>query len=232
MSNKSPATAKFTLGDVVRVRPGVNDPDFPDIPIGGWEGKIAEIENGNPPIYLIRWNQQTLACIHPIYRKRCERDGLDFEEMRLGEVDLEPDTGDPTILEQPTRIVTPPLSMKDQDDRIRMVFGLSRDDILPEADEANLRTYFRYLAANLKFPFEATWFRRIGFKGETGTVTIQRLCCFEDDPCWVDDSYGIICQATMDRRRIDLPLDLLDKIKGNPNRQLVQDYSYWFGNHQ
>ena len=87
MSNKSPATAKFTLGDVVRVRPGVNDPDFPVIPIGGWEGKIAEIENCNPPIYLIRWNQQTLASIHPIYRKRCERDGLDFEEMRLGEVD-------------------------------------------------------------------------------------------------------------------------------------------------
>ena len=46
---------------------------------------IAEVDNGNPPSYLIRWNEKTLASIHPIYRKRCERDGLDVEEMWLSE---------------------------------------------------------------------------------------------------------------------------------------------------
>ncbi len=87
--------------------------------------------------------------MHPVDRRRCERDGLDFEEMRLGEEDIEPDTGGPVILEQPIKIVTPPLSMKDQDDRIRAVFALTRDDLLPEVDEDSLRTYYKCLAANM-----------------------------------------------------------------------------------
>ena len=70
--------------------------------------------------------------IHPIYHKRCERDGLDFETMGLGEEDLELDDGTPVPIEQPTEIKTPPLSEKDQDDRVRMAFGLTHDDPLPE----------------------------------------------------------------------------------------------------
>ena len=107
MSKKKDAPAKFALGCRVRVRPSVKDPDFLDTPIGGWAGKITEVEAGSPPHYLIRWNQQTLGSIHPVYRKRCERDGLDFEEMWLGEDNLEPDSSGSGILEEPTKIVTP-----------------------------------------------------------------------------------------------------------------------------
>ena len=120
MSRKTDAPAKFSVDCLVRVRSGVKVPDFPDIPLGGWAGKIIKVEAGNPPCYLIRWNQQTLASMHPVYRSRCERDGLDFEEMQLGEDDLEPDSGGPVILEQPIGIVTPPLSTKDQDDLKRI----------------------------------------------------------------------------------------------------------------
>jgi hypothetical protein len=41
-------------GDAIRVRLGVTDPDFPDIPRGGWAGKITEVEEGEPQLYLIR----------------------------------------------------------------------------------------------------------------------------------------------------------------------------------
>jgi hypothetical protein len=157
MSQTKKAPAKFAEGDTVRVSAGVTDPDFTDIPLGGWVGKITEVEDGDPLLYLIRWNQDTLKNMHPVYRKRCERDGLDHEEMRLGEDELEPDAGGLVILEQPTKIITPPLSMKDQDDRIRAVFGLTRDDLLPEVDVDSLRTYYKYLAAKLTFPVEATW---------------------------------------------------------------------------
>ena len=231
MSRKTDAPAKFTLGCLVRVRSGTKDPDFPDIPIGGWAGKITTVEAVSPPCYLIRWDQQTLASMHPVYRNRCERDGLDFQEMWLGEDDLEPDSGGAVILEQPTRIVTPPLSMTDQDDRIRAVFELTRDDLLPNVDETSLRIYHKHLLANLIFPFVAVWERKAGFRKVPENVTIQAIDGFDDGP-WIDDEYGILCKAKIGRRGHELPLAKLDQVKGKPNQQLVSDYNYWFWNHQ
>jgi hypothetical protein len=231
MSQTKKAPAKFVVGDSVRVRTGVTDPDFPDIPLGGWVGKIAEVEDGDTPLYLIRWSQETLKNMQPVYQKRCERDGLDHEEMRLGEDELEPDAGGPVILEQPTKIVTPSLSMKDQDDRIRVVFGLTRDELLPEVDEDSLRTYYKYLAAKLKFPVDATWAKEVGMGEVTKKVSILALGSFEDDP-WIDDTYGVLCKAKMSRSEGELPLAEMEKVKGKPNKQLVEDYAYWFWNNR
>jgi hypothetical protein len=231
MSQTKKSPPKFAVGDAVRVRPGVTDPDFPDIPLGGWAGKITEVEEGDPPLYLIRWSQDTLKNMHPVYRKRCERDGLDHEEMRLGEDELEADAGGPVILEQPTKIVTPPLSMKDQDDRIRAVFGLTRDDLLPDADEDSLCTYYKYLAAKLKFPAEATWAKEVGMGEVTEKVSILALAGSDDEP-WIDDMHGIICKAKMSRGEGNLPLAEMEKVKGKPNKQLIEDYSYWFWNNR
>ena len=227
MSQTKTAPAGFALGDAVRVRSGITDPDFPDIPLGGWAGKITEVQEGNPPHYLIHWSQDTLKNMHPVYRKRCDRDGLDFESMWLGEEDIEPDSGSPAILEQPTKIVTPPLSMKDQDDRIRAVFGLTRDNLLPGVEDASLRTYYKYLAAKLTFPFEATWAREASLGNVTEMVMVLALGGSEDD-LWIDEMYGILCKAKMNSGEGELPLAELEKVKEKPNKQLIEDYAYWF----
>src|SRR4051812_31896968 len=79
---KPTSAAQFTVGERVRVKPGTTDPDFDDIPLGGWTGTISEINRTpNPPVYLIEWDQRTLAAMHPVYRNRCERDGLEIESM-------------------------------------------------------------------------------------------------------------------------------------------------------
>ena len=78
-----------------------------------------------------------------------------LEEYWLGDDDLEADTGGPLNIEQPTEITAKPLSPKDQDNRIRMVFGLSSNDPLPEVDDETLTAYRDYLAKNLTFPFQA-----------------------------------------------------------------------------
>ena len=39
---KPPTTAKFPVGAAVRVKIGTMDPDFSDVPIGGWAGTIQE----------------------------------------------------------------------------------------------------------------------------------------------------------------------------------------------
>jgi hypothetical protein len=99
---KQPRTpARFGTGAQVRVKPGTTDPDFPDIPLGDLAGTIRDVDQGSaPPIYLIEWNQHTLDHMHPVYRKHCERDGLELESMWLGEDDTEPDSSGPAVIEQ------------------------------------------------------------------------------------------------------------------------------------
>lgn len=114
-----PMPAKFAVGTEVRVKPGIKDPDFPDIPLGGWSGKIADVaQRKEGPVYQIEWDDRTLEAIHPVYVKRCKRDDLQLYTMSLGENDIEPDTGGPVPIQQPTQIITRPLNPKDQDDRI------------------------------------------------------------------------------------------------------------------
>ena len=156
--SKPRTPARFATGAQVRVKPGITVPDFEDIPLGGWAGAIREVDQRSaPPTYLIEWSQHTLDHMHPVYRQRCERDGLELESMWLGEGDIEPDTGESAVIEQPTSIVTRRLNEKDQDDRVRIVLGLTSDDPLSEVEDDTLRAYHRYLAAHLTFPFEAKW---------------------------------------------------------------------------
>jgi hypothetical protein len=229
---KKPQTpARFAPGARVRVKPGTTDPDFTDIPLGGWAGKITEVDQrSNPPLYWIEWNKHTLDHMHPIYRNRCERDGLEVESMWLGEDEIEADTGEPTVIEQPTEIRTRPLKAKDEEERVRLALGLTSDDPLPEVEEETLRTYQRYLAAHLAFPFEASWSQETGLLFDTThSITITGLGDPEDDD-WIDDMYGLICQAKTKGREIEVPLAECEAKKGSPNRQLLKDYCFWFWN--
>ncbi len=132
---------RFQVGDKVRVKSGVTDPNFPDLPLGGWTGTVTEVEEADDQTtYEIKWDQRTLGGMHPVYSKRCERDGFEMESMWLGEEDIEPDDGTPVPIEQPTQIKTPPLSEQDQDDRVRMALGLTHDDPLPEISLETLLT--------------------------------------------------------------------------------------------
>jgi hypothetical protein len=159
--------------------------------------------------------------MHPVYKKRCERDGLELESMWLKHPDLEPDDGTRLPIEQPTAIVTKPLSEKDQDDRVRMALGLTHDDPLPDASRKTLLAYHRYLAANLTFPFRA----RSEIDGES--LTVHRLLSpREYDP---DEGAGLLCEARNTEGTFFVPLSELDDASGN--RRLVSDYGYWFHNY-
>ena len=199
--SKAKSRPMFSAGDAVRVKPGVTDPDIPDIPFGGWAGAISEVEDDDPRSYLIALNERTLKSIHPIYRKRCERDGLEAEQVWMLEEDLEPDDGEPVQIEQPTSIVTKPLAMDDQDDRIRSALGLTSDDPLPETDDESLVAYYKYLAASLSFPFEAKYSFETGpFESKTYSITVLGLLDPDDFP---GDEYGLFCQARRGSERIE-----------------------------
>jgi hypothetical protein len=228
---KAKSAPRFGPGDAVRVKPGVIDPDFPDIPFGGWAGTVAEIHPKGPTMYLVCLNERTLKNIHPVYLKRCERDGLEADQVWLLEVDLEQDTGGPVEIEQPAKIVTRPLNMKHQDDRIRAIFGLTSDDPLPEPDDDSLQTYFEYLAGKLSLPFDAKYSAATGlFRSKPRAVNILELLDPDEFPA---DECGLLCGARSDKAYVMLPLidiKLTKGNQGNPNKGLVEDFSYWFAN--
>src|SRR3954452_22729579 len=154
--------ARFQIGAKVRIKPGVRDPDFPDIPLGGWAGTVTEVEHAEGEVtYLIAWDRATLRGMHPVYKKRCERDGLELESMWLGDEDLvpgdgtrvpieqPPQSGEPPLSEEGAKIVPPHLAEKDQEDRVRMPERLTHDQPLPEVSGKTLLAYHRYLAAHL-----------------------------------------------------------------------------------
>lgn len=226
--NKAPQAVRFAVSTQVRVKPGTSDPDFSDIPLGGWVGTIKEVDQRSaPPAYLIEWNRYTLDHMHPVYRKRCERDGLELERMWLGEDDLEKDSGGPVVIEQPRKIVTRPLNPRDEDDRVRIALGLTSDDPLPDVDDDTLRAYHRYLAAHLTFPFEVKWEPEYGPRP---TIKITGLGDLED--ACADEMYGLLCEARNEGRLVEVPLAECEAKKRSPNGQLLKDYAYWFWNNR
>jgi hypothetical protein len=85
----------FKVGDQVRVKRGVEDPEFPSIRLGGWSGLIEEVERAREQFsYLIEWNQRTMASLPPPYLERCERLGFDHESVWLGEEEIETQGGE------------------------------------------------------------------------------------------------------------------------------------------
>jgi hypothetical protein len=222
-TKKKQDSPRFQAGDKVRVIYGVIDPNFPDIPLGGWTGTVTEVEQADDQItYEIKWDKRTLNGIHPVYRKRCERDGLEMEMMWLGEAEIEPDDGTRVPIEQPAEIKTPPLSAKDQDDRVRTALGLTHDDPLPEVSRKTLLVYYRYLAANLKFPFKAST------ESDGVSLTVHRL--FDRNEYELDEEEGLLCDARDRQESFSVPLSELTDAVGN--RKLVEDYGYWFCNWQ
>jgi len=215
---------KFKIGDKVRVKHGFMDVDYPDMPMGGWAGTVKDVQGSDT--FTVRWSKETLEAIHPVFLKRCEIDGLDAEEYVLTGDDLEPDTDSPLIIEQPTKITTKPLSPKDQDDRIRVIFALTSNDPLPEVDDDALEAYHRHLARNLVFPFQAECGAEFGHPERVKVIGLGD----PDEEPMIDEEDGILCEVRMEGQVVTVPLGELDDAKGKPNRQLVDDYCYWFHN--
>ena len=216
--------AAFAKGDLVRVKPGIAHDQYPDIPLGGWVGKIKRIGWLTPIAYAVHWTKPTLDQAHVVYFKRCQRDEEKPHRYWLEEDQLEPATEEtPLGMEQPASIVARPLSMEEPDDRIRMIFGLTTDDALPKAGEATQRHFVEYLQAQLSFPFKADYWPTSDLgPSNGGKVTVLGF----SDPA-LDRKAGIVCQARKGKHEVQVPLAGLQLSQNDPNLQHVADYTHW-----
>lgn len=94
----------FAANDHVRVKPGVTDFDYADMPLGGWKGTVVEVQEDPCTTCLVHWSRATLTAIPLRYRTRCEQDGIDYKEKWLDQDDLEMDGDGRPAVEQPTDV--------------------------------------------------------------------------------------------------------------------------------
>ena len=147
--------------------------------------------------------------------------------MGLSEEDLEIDDGTPVAIEQPTQIKTPPLSMNDQDDRIRGVFGLTHDDPLPLVTPETLLTY-HHLSTNLMFPFKSRYENPVRSKQE-GAVT-DHGSGGTRRRSMIDEECGLFGMGSDPDHEIEFPLESIELKRQDPNYRLISDYTYWSQN--
>ncbi len=222
------AETKFHVGDWVRVRQRVIDSDYPDIPLGGWVGQVFEVLEGGR-LYAVRWSSETLDAIHPVVKKRCEKEGLAAEEYYLEEGDLEADPGGLLQIEQPTEIKTKLLNPEARDDRIRMVFGLTSDDPLPKVCMAALLIYHQYLTENMPFPFEGEYVAKTS-PGETEQHVVKVTGLPDPNEYDCNEMYGLMCEVREGRRKWQVPLIEIEVQHDRVGVEMLADYDCWFQN--
>jgi hypothetical protein len=115
-----------------------------------------------------------------------------------------------------------------QPDRILAVLGMAGDH-LAQVDEETLSRYYRYLSANLSFPFVAHYPEPTNPQEESDfrCVVLELL-----DPAkhLGDEFDGIFCKTRKGKYEINLPLTELRVSGGGPNFQFIEDYLFWFWN--
>ena len=77
-------------GSRIRVKSGVQSPEFPEISLAGWTGTVVET-SGKPPEQkvIIEWDAATIAAMPGTYVSKCESGQLYHIMASLGSDDVE-----------------------------------------------------------------------------------------------------------------------------------------------
>lgn len=219
------------VGDGIKVKKGTKDPDFEDLLIEDWTGKVVEIieeyDDENIALISIKWDNSTLQKLPKKYVKECENLGLDWECMSLYVSDIELTSSDdekPNMNQILLRLLGKSniIAPNRYENKLKVIFqGV---DIKNQWD--CLMAWERHLKDNLKFPFEAkltpngnTWKHK-----QNKELIISKISS-------VDDKYGVIVGGKINNHEMDFPvsdIELLDS--KSTNFEIIQDYNLWFSN--
>jgi len=234
---KKLARSPLDVGDRVRVKDGVVDPDDENQRIGGWTGTIIDIdESSDPVLILLEWDASTLTeLMGKQALERAEREGLQGERMWLHLTEVE--RLDPTKATEPPQPVNRALKprgrydvpMTDEEIRVTHLFGLPESAGPPAVTYEALEVYHDYLCAHVRFPFYGEYSRETApLRNTSDYLKVTGLADVDD---W-DAFYGLLCEARQGRRHIVVPLAEVEVDSQDPNHQLIEDYRVWFWNYR
>ena len=218
------------IGDSVKVKTGVLEPDTEKFEIGGWQGRIVEIDaltTDEGTLINIVWDKVTLQQIPPDYIIQSEIEGLGWETMVLFESDLEMAVSRDTVEE--VKSMQEELSEKYYwsslgEDGLRITEVLEGTDRKDE--KTCYETWMTHLNKSLIFPFQAEVMESEDIK-EIKEGTIVEISALSN----VDDRFGILATIKTKNSESGFPLCDLDVTDNrSANYQLINDYSVWFAN--
>jgi hypothetical protein len=193
------------IGDSVIVKAGIKEPDTEAFEIGGWQGRVIEIDpefdNVNTMI-TIEWDSFTLQQMPDSYIHESEVDGLDWRLMNVFETDVEKSVA----RDKPENVIKQQDLLSDKfnwsscgEEGLRISKIL--EGINPKDEMKCLQKWIDYLQIELNFPIEA----KVKDTGGYGPfklgdkVQIRSLA-------HIVDLYGIIATIHVNRKKFGFPL--------------------------
>jgi hypothetical protein len=232
-------------GDSVNVKKGVMSPDYDDLKIEGWQGRIKELDYCT---VLIELDSITLDCLSIDYITDSIAEEVEYFCINLDIDDVElvkpRDTQNDTLLKQ--KEINAKYSQDEVEKRILQI--LKSDD--SSVNEHNQGMYCEYLRKNIQMPCIMTgmedfdweepyllggWsqkeYEKLKLTNPSYTDKFEFICFVAE----IDDWKGIISKVMRlsDNKKFDLPIwDLMVTDIKSPNYLLISDYSYWMTNYQ
>ena len=225
---QNPVT-NLEVGDCIVVKLGVKDPNY-GFDIGGWQGRITEIETYQPGhvTIMFQWDSLSLKHMPASAIRRSEEDGLDWTIMGLYPEEI--GKAEPRDTQIDVDKIIEELSAEHNWDYLgkqsRRIHKVLQD--VGEDDElGTFKTWQEYLEAHLKLPFEAV-VSEFQERGPLQAGDLVKVIGFEG----VEDHYGVLVNIKARGNAYVFPLcDLKAADERSANFTLTDDYAVWFANH-
>jgi len=218
------------IGDSVIVNQGVKEPDLEAFELGGWQGRVTEIDtksNKDNILITVEWDSITLNQIPSDYIIQSEIDGFSWSSMVLYDSNLEKTTPRDKIknVEKAIDELSDKYywsSLGEEGVRISKVL----QGVKPDDEMKSLQKWVEHLDKELTFPIPAIVVESedYGSINSGDEVIIKSLT-------HIVDMYGVIASIRLNGKKSEYPLcdlEVLDKTKSD--FQLIDDYRIWFAN--
>ncbi len=245
----------MNIGDFVKVRKGLKDPDYQKFDMSEWTGIISkkfDTQEGEMQAIAIQWDIDTLKKLPIEFVKSAIEDGCEFGTMHLTEVDVQIINNDKRDNEKEREKLILDLERKyeyagfdDQENRISDILESTNIHVNIE----NLKKYRTFLIQHLKgrillngvedFPWEERFVFGFGSEKEYAQLRKTRPS-YKDTFKLVkilsaDEYQGdllVKVQRQSDRRAFKIPLSQLKCIdEKSDNYTLLDDFSAWVVNY-
>lgn len=213
---------EIKIGDSVRVKPGVKDPDYEN-DMSGWQGRVTHIDTDEGKFIEIAWDSITL------------------NQMPVELIE--------TSIEEKIEALNEQFEYTSSDEQSKNIAKILDSKDLSVIEE-NQDKFFVYLSEHIKYPclltgtedfsweepylfgvFDQEEYERLKKKRASYTDHFK-LVRLEDI---IDDLQGILVKVKRigDKKVFVLPLwDLKTVDRKDENHQLFEDYSYWMSNYR
>ena len=219
------------IGNNVKVKEGIKDPDDEDYSIAGWQGWVVEVydedlseDNKENLQFMLAWDSVTLKNIPRTRLIELEREGYDWTMMCLDINDV--DIATPRDKMEDAEAVSEALSddiywegMGEEGEQIAQILGNA------QTSKEAYKAWETYLEKELLFPFKVESYSddsSVGFyDSDYKAVKLGDI----------DEDYGILVVVPFENTTREMALSDLDlKDEESPNFKALDLYSTWFTN--